>query len=141
MSMIATSPSHQRVQIDAWGPIRNPALGSLVIDEEVMSGTQFEWNTGSGTIRAAHLQVERPTWIAWSGRRLGIRAIRVFALTSEGERTRVLTEESYAGIAAWLLRIPIRRMLDGAIGDRLVYLKVRAERRYNDRRGAARESL
>jgi uncharacterized membrane protein len=114
--------------IEQW-PAWNRAVRSVSVHGDVAPGTEFEWKAGPGTIRSTLLQVVRPTFIAWSGRTLGLRAIHVFALRTDGEHTTVRTEESYSGPVARLLRGPIRRSLARALADGLVDLEARAERR------------
>jgi uncharacterized membrane protein len=114
--------------IERW-PAWNRAVRSVSIDGEVAPGTEFEWKAGPGTIRSTLLHVVRPRFIAWSGHTLGLRAIHVFALHTDGEHTTVRTEESYSGPVARLLRGPIRRSLARALAKGLVDLKAQAERR------------
>jgi uncharacterized membrane protein len=112
--------------IEQW-PSWNRAVASVSLDGDVAPGTHFAWRAGPSTIRSTLLQVERPSFMAWSGRTLGLQAIHVFALMANGESTEVRTEESYTGLVAWLLRIPLRRALARALGDGLEDLKLRAE--------------
>jgi uncharacterized membrane protein len=121
--------------IGQW-PAWNRAVASVSIEGDVAPGTEFEWQAGPGTIRSTFLRVVRPSFIAWSGHALGLRAIHIFALHGDGERTTVRTEESYTGLFAWLLRVPIRRSLARALEDGLVDLRAQAERRATD--GAVR---
>jgi hypothetical protein len=113
--------------IERW-PAWNRAVRSVSIEGEVATGTEFAWRAGPGTIHSTLLQVERPSFIAWSGRTLGLSAIHVFALEANGERTTVRTEESYTGLVARLLRVPLQRSLSRALAEGLVDLKAQAER-------------
>jgi len=114
--------------IEEW-PSWNRAVASVSIQGDIAPGTEFEWKAGPGRIRSTLLQVERPSFIAWSGQTLGLRANHAFALHANGERTTVRTEESYTGLVARLLRVPIRRSLARALDEGLVDLKAQAERR------------
>jgi hypothetical protein len=114
--------------VGRW-PSWNRAVATVSIGGDTAPGTEFEWKAGPGTIRSTLLQVQPPTVIAWSGQTLGLRAIHVFALQANGERTTVRTDESYSGLVARLLRGPIRRSLTAALADGLVDLKAEAERR------------
>jgi uncharacterized membrane protein len=114
--------------IEHW-PAWNRAVASVSIEGAVAPGTDFAWKAGPGTIHSTLLQVEQPSFIAWSGRTLGLRALHVFALTAHGESTAVRTEESYSGLIAWLLRVPLRRSLFRALAEGLDDLKGEAEAR------------
>jgi uncharacterized membrane protein len=123
--------------IGQW-PSWNRAVASVSIDGDIAPGTEFEWKAGPGKIRSTLLQVQAPTFIAWSGQTLGLRAIHVFALHADGERTTVRTEESYSGLVARLLRVPLRRSLATALADGLVDLKAEAGRRGSRHEGPSR---
>jgi hypothetical protein len=114
--------------IEQW-PSWNRAEASVSINGNIAPGTELEWKAGPGTVRSTLLQVERPSAIAWSGHTPGRRAIHVFALRADGERSAVRSEESYTGLVARLLRVPIRRSLARDLAEGFVDLKAQAERR------------
>ena len=69
--------------------------------------------------------------MAWTGSTLGIKAIHVWRLESIGEKTRVITEESWEGLLPHILTGPMRKMLQRSIDSGLMYLKAEVERRAN----------
>jgi hypothetical protein len=69
--------------------------------------------------------------MAWTGSTLGIKAIHVWRLESIGEKTRVITEESWEGLLPHILTGPMRKMLQRSIDLGLMYLKAEVERRAN----------
>jgi hypothetical protein len=114
--------------IDRW-PAWNPDVKSASIDGPVERGASFRWKAGPGTITSRVEHVERPGFVAWSGRTLGIRAVHVWRFESRDGGTLARTEESYDGLVARVLRRPLQKMLDTALADGARYLKTEAEKR------------
>lgn len=96
-------------------------------------GSKFEWQAGPGKIRSTLLAVEPGHKLAWTGTTMGVRAIHVWRIERRGDQTYVVTEESWEGLLASLLRRSMRRRLQAAIDEGLPYLKAEAERRYRAR--------
>jgi uncharacterized protein YndB with AHSA1/START domain len=113
--------------IDEW-PAWNPDVKAASLHGPVAAGSTFRWKAGPATISSTIERVERPTLIAWSGATLGIRAIHVWRLQPLDGRTRASTEESYSGLVARVLRRPLQKTLDKALGDGIRHLKAEAER-------------
>ena len=65
----------------------------------------------------------------WTGRTLGVAAVHVWQIDGQGDGTRVVTEESWAGFLARLLRGPMRKALRKALDEGLPALREEAERR------------
>jgi uncharacterized protein YndB with AHSA1/START domain len=114
--------------IEDW-PSWNPAVRSASLGGPVAEESEFRWKAGPGTITSTIRQVERPTLIGWTGKSLGLGAVHVWRLESEGERTLVKTEESWAGLPARLLRGRMQKLLQKELDDGLRHLKDEAERR------------
>jgi hypothetical protein len=113
---------------ERW-PTWNPDIESISMHGDVAAGSTFRWKAGPGTITSTIQEVEPPRQIAWRGRTLGIRAIHVWWLEPSDGATTVLTEESYEGLVARLLRRPLQKALDRALDNSLRHLKAEVERR------------
>ncbi len=101
----------------------------MKVDGTLGVGTEFEWKAGPGTIKSQVLDFARPHSIGWKGRTLGISALHVWRMTSEGGGTHVFTEESWDGPLARLLPGLMRKTVRKALDDGLPELKAEAERR------------
>jgi hypothetical protein len=116
--------------IDRWSDW-NPDIKVASLQGPLAVGSKFSWKAGPGTIYSTILQLNRPQIMAWTGSTLGIKAIHVWRLESIGEKTRVITEESWEGLLLRILIGPFKRMLKRSIDSGLIYLKAEAERRAN----------
>ena len=116
--------------IDEW-PDWNPDIKAASLQGPLTAGSRFSWKAGPGTINSTILQLNRPKIMAWTGSTLGIKALHVWRLESIGEKTRVITEESWEGLLSRILAGPLKRMLKRSIDSGLTYLKAEAERRAN----------
>jgi uncharacterized protein YndB with AHSA1/START domain len=115
-------------------PTWNPDVESVSMHGDVAVGSEFRWKAGPGTITSTIQEVDPPRRIAWTGRTLGIQAVHVWWLEPSDGVTTVLTEESYQGLVARLLRRPLQKALDRALDNGLRYLKAEVERRAERRR-------
>jgi uncharacterized protein YndB with AHSA1/START domain len=102
---------------------------SMSIEGPVAPGTAFRWKAGPGTIISTIQRVERPRLIGWTGRTLGIDALHFWHFEERDGGTFVLTEESYEGLTARILRRWLQKRLDRALADGLEDLKTEVERR------------
>ncbi len=114
-------------EIGRW-PEWNSSISRMRLDGPVEVGTSFYWSSGATKIASRLEEIEPPRRIAWSGKTMGIRAVHVYRLEEEGSGTRILTEESFEGLAAWVLRRTLKRTLDKDLADGLAALKAEAER-------------
>jgi hypothetical protein len=114
--------------LERW-PSWNPDVKSMSVEGPVDEGTVFRWKAGPGTIESTIRRVEPPRLIAWTGKTLGIKAIHFWHLEPRNSGTRVRSEESYEGLVTRVLRGPLQKTLDKALGDGLQYLKTEVERR------------
>jgi hypothetical protein len=90
-------------------------------------------------IESKLLDVAPPALLAWSGSTMGTRAIHVSRSTARDGGTWAVTEESFEGFLAWLLRGPLRRMLAGSLERGLNALKSESERRMRTSTGRVEE--
>jgi uncharacterized protein YndB with AHSA1/START domain len=72
---------------ESW-PSWNPDAASVSFDGAVKEGAVFRWKAGRATITSTLRQVERPTFIGWTGKTMGLQAVHVWHLEPRGgERT------------------------------------------------------
>lgn len=116
--------------IDRW-PDWNPDIKAASLQGPLAAGSRFSWKAGPGTINSTILQLNRPKIMGWTGSMLGIKALHVWRMESIGEKTKVITEESWEGLLPRILTGPLKRMLKRSIDSELTYLKAEAERRAN----------
>lgn len=113
---------------ETW-PSWNPDAAWVSFDGAVEEGAVFRWKAGRATITSTLRQVERPTFIGWTGKTIGIRAVHVWHLEPRGGGTHVKTEESWQGILVRILRGRMQKNLEGVLEDGLKRLGAEAERR------------
>lgn len=102
----------------AWAKLKGPLL----------PGTEFEWKAGPSTITSQLVTVDPPSTLAWTGSTMGIRAVHAWHVERRGDRTYVITEESWDGLLPRLLRGPLRRRLERSIDEGLAHLKADLEK-------------
>lgn len=117
--------------LDGW-PKWNPSVSRMNLRGRLDVGTTFEWVGGGSKITSRLEEIDRPSRIVWSGRTMGIRAVHVWELSTVPDGTFVRTEESFDGLLVRLLTGPMRKMLDKALRDGILALKVEAESRRGD---------
>lgn len=113
----------------AW-PEWNADVTAVHFSGPLSPGTQFRWKAGGVPITSTLQAVDSERQIGWTGRApLGIRAVHTWSFESEGEGTRVRTEESFDGFLVRVLAGPMRRMLAASLERVVAALKLEAERR------------
>ena len=113
--------------VDGW-PSWNPGIASASIDGNLTRGARVVWKSGPGTIRSTIADVQPGERLSWTGSLMGIKAIHVWALGTEGDATTVTTQESWEGLVVRLAKKSSQRALDDALSSGLRYLKTAAER-------------
>jgi hypothetical protein len=113
--------------IDSW-PAWNPDVRSARLEGELAPGSTFRWKAGPGTIVSTLQSVAPEREIGWSGRTMGIEALHVYRLEQVGDGTRVVSEESWAGLPVRLLRARMRRTLERSLRTGLGHLETAARR-------------
>lgn len=106
-----------------------PGVKRVDVGEPFRVGTTFRWKAGPGTIRSRILESDRPRRVAWKGRTLGIDAVHVWRIEAYGDGSRVVTEESWSGLLARLLRGTMAKAVRKALDEGLPALRDEAERR------------
>jgi uncharacterized protein YndB with AHSA1/START domain len=114
--------------VESW-PAWNPDVKSVSLEGEFAEGASFRWKAGPGTITSTIREIDAPLRIAWTGKTFGINATHVYRLEDRNGKTFALTEESYEGLVARVLRRSLQKTLDKALEQGLAHLKREAERR------------
>jgi uncharacterized protein YndB with AHSA1/START domain len=112
--------------IDRW-PDWNPDIDSAALEGPLAPGTTFRWKAGPGSIVSTLRHVDPPREIGWTGKTMGIAGVHVYRLEPSGTGTRVVSEESWAGFPARLMRRRTRRTLLTSLETGLRHLKAAAE--------------
>jgi hypothetical protein len=113
--------------IDRW-PSWNPDVRSAELQGPLAPGSTFRWKAGPGTIVSTLRHVDRPREIGWTGRTMGIEAVHVYRLEPADGGTRVVSEESWSGLPARLLRGRMAKTLERSLEAGLAHLAAAAER-------------
>lgn len=112
--------------VTGW-PSWNPGITSASIDRDLARGARIVWKSGPGTIKSTVADVEPGGRLSWTGKLMGIKAIHVWVLDTEGDTTTVTTQESWEGLVVRLTRKSSQRALNDALATGLRYLKAAAE--------------
>ena len=110
-------------------PSWNPEIKAARLEGPLAPGSRFRWRAGPGEITSTLREVRPGELLEWTGSTFGVRAIHVWRVRADGDRTVVETEESWDGLPARLFRRSSQRRLDAAIESGLRLLKAEAERR------------
>jgi hypothetical protein len=113
--------------IKRW-PIWNPDVKNASLEGEMIKGSKFKWKSGSVTISSVLQEVDRPRFIGWTGKTMGIKAVHIWKLEPENAETVVRTEESWEGPLTHLTPGRTQNMVQKSMNDGLNYLKIEAER-------------
>lgn len=115
-----------QTDIEGW-PTWQPDITSATLDGELKAGTIFHWKAkGLGIISKLHT-VEKNRQIGWTGISLGMSAIHNWKFESQGNVTRVITEESLSGWLARLMKLFDPHFLEKSLEASLKILKDRVE--------------
>jgi uncharacterized protein YndB with AHSA1/START domain len=114
--------------IDNW-PRWNPDVKSASLEGPLVRGSVFKWKAGPSSLTSTLQIVDRPKEITWTGKTMGIHAVHVFRFEPRDGGTIAVSEESWDGLIARLLKGYSRKTLDRGIRSILEYLKVEAESR------------
>jgi hypothetical protein len=95
----------------------------------LQEGAVFRWKAGPAALTSTLGQVERPRVLGWTGTSMGMTAVHVWRLESDGQHTLARTEESWSGTLARLLPGVMRRVLSRTLDSWLHHLKIEAEAR------------
>jgi hypothetical protein len=93
----------------------------------IEEGAIFWWKSGPATLTSTLGQVDRPRKLGWTGTSMGIKAMHVWRLESDGQETLARIEESWSGTLPRLLPSLMRRSLQKTLNSWLHHLKIEAE--------------
>jgi hypothetical protein len=113
--------------INHW-PDWNPDIEWAVMEGGLAEGKTFRWKSGPGVITSTLRQIEPLRAMGWIGTTLGIKAVHVWQLTSQDDKTVVTTQESWDGLPARIFRGSMQKTLENAIQTGLQHLKNEVER-------------
>jgi hypothetical protein len=132
--------SHQLIQVNAsleriWSLISdinhwsswNADITSSEFDGGLMPGNTFKWKSGGTTIVSTIQTVEPLHRLGWTGKSLGTVARHVWILEPAENSVKVITEESFSGWMARLMKAPLQLLLDKSLQTWLRNLKREAE--------------
>jgi hypothetical protein len=108
-------------------PEWNADVKSTSMAGAVESGEVFRWKAGPARLVSTLQTVERPTELSWTGQTMGMSAVHVWRLESDGDTTTAHTEESWEGAPAKLLPRMMHRSLQKSLDAWLGELKAAAE--------------
>ena len=112
--------------IDHWSEWQSDVT-TAKLDGELKKGTGFRWKA-KGLNIVSRLQLVQPgERIGWTGDSVGMKAIHIWKLTSEGVGTRVTTEESLSGWLTRLMKLFDPTFLEKSLEASLQILKNRVE--------------
>lgn len=96
---VAAPPSavwRLHTDVDAW-PTWRPDVPVARLEGPFEPGATFHWETGGLSIDSTVRAVEPGHRTVWGGPAAGIEGVHVWTFTPDGDGTRVVTEESWAG--------------------------------------------
>ncbi len=117
--------------IKKW-PNWNPDVKNASLEGEVIKGSKFKWKAQSVTISSVFQEVDRPRFLGWTGKTMGIKAVHIWKLELKNGKTIATTEESWEGPLTHLTSGRTQNMLQKSIDSSLKYLKIEAERVSSD---------
>lgn len=112
--------------VEQW-PEWNSDVKNSVLDGDLAVGNIFRWRAGPGTITSTIRAVDPPKLLAWSGRTMGIDAVHIWHLHSDGSQTHVRTEESWRGLLPRFLKGYSAKTLQTSMQKALTELKAICE--------------
>lgn len=116
--------------LEGW-PGWNKSVSKMELKGDVKAGTLFVWVADGSRMISKIEELDRPGRIVWSGRLFGIRAIHVWEFVEKDGATLVRTRESFDGLVVKLFRRPVKRILDKALKQGIMALKIEAESRHS----------
>ncbi len=93
----------------------------------IEEGAVFTWKAGPASLTSTLGEIEAPRLLSWTGTSMGMTAVHVWRLESDGQQTLARTEESWSGRLPRLLPSLMRRSLQKTLNSWLHHLKIEAE--------------
>jgi len=87
--------------VETW-PDWNPDVTSVSISGRMSAGKTFTWKSGPGEITSTVQELQKPWFLGWTGKMLGIKAAHIWQIIPSDGKTLVRTEESWDG---WVVRV------------------------------------
>ncbi len=91
-------------------------------------GTVFKWTAMGMNIISELQEVNRMKVIGWSGKSIGMYAIHIWKFEQQGNKTKVITEESLSGWFPKLIKLFKSDFLEQSLLKALLTLKNHAEK-------------
>lgn len=113
--------------MDKW-PQWNPDV-KAASQPELHAGATFRWKAGPAALTSTLTEVDRPRVVGWTGVSMGIKAVHVWRLASDGTTSQAQTEESWSGMLPRLMPGMMRKSLQKTLDSWLHHLKIEAETR------------
>jgi hypothetical protein len=82
-----------------------------ISSEELAPGTEFTWKTFGVVVQSTVIVFKPYVSLEWNAKGFGSRAYHGWRIEPDGEYSRVITEETQAGILPFLERLFLPRML------------------------------
>ena len=115
-----------QTDIDNW-PKWQKDISSAKLIGELKKGTSFKWKAMGMSITSELQEVEKNKIIGWSGKSIGMNAIHFWYFEKQGNKTKVITEESLSGWLPSIIKILKPKFLDESLSKAINTLKVHAE--------------
>ncbi len=98
------------------------------LEGDLQKGTSFRWKAMGMGITSTLQNVIPNKIISWTGNSIGMKAIHIWKFEKQGNKTKVITEESLSGWFPRILKIFKKDFLDESLTKALETLKIEAER-------------
>ena len=112
--------------IERW-PQWQPDVSSAKLEGNLAVGSVFRWKGGGLNITSTLVEVQPPRRIGWTGKALGLDAVHIWTFEPQDGGTRVVSEESWSGWLARILKIFSPSILEKSMEKSLQVLKAHVE--------------
>jgi uncharacterized protein YndB with AHSA1/START domain len=113
--------------INRW-PEWQPGVTAARLEGDLAAGSVFRWKAAGMGLVSTLQEVQPPQRVSWTGKSLGMSAVHCWTFEAQGDRTRVITEESISGWLASLLKLLMPGFLQKDMVKSLETLKAQAEK-------------
>jgi len=118
---------HLLTDVNSW-QTWNPNISHAELTGSFISGSVFRWKAGGVNITSTIQAVEPLTYLSWSGKAIGTRAIHIWTLTPQTDGLLLQTAESFEGWLVNLFKRSMAKTLEDSLKTWLEALKRKAER-------------
>ena len=119
-----------QTDIEGWQKWQ-PDISTARLNSTISEGKGFRWKAKGLDIVSSFHTVEPQHQIGWTGRSLGMFAIHNWTFEPQGNRTRVITEESLSGWLTRLMKLFDPKFLEKSLEGSLGTLKAYVEKNHN----------